>query len=77
MGQFVSSLFGGGNKAAEAEAAKSRELSTIASERQQQEAQDQANKTGADLAGMGKTPRGRRLLLSSESGGLGNTLGTA
>jgi hypothetical protein len=74
-------MFGGGSSAAADAAAKqaaqSRELSSIASARQEQLAQDQSTKTAGDLAAVGKTPRGRRLLLSNESGGLGSTLGTA
>ncbi|MCW2317468.1 hypothetical protein M2322_003027 [Rhodoblastus acidophilus] len=80
MGQFVSALFGGGGNAsaqAAADAARQRELSSIATARQEQEAQDQSAKTNGELGQVGKTPRGRRLLLSNESGGLGSTLGTA
>jgi len=79
MGQFVQSLFGGGGASAQAaaEAARERELSSIATARQEQAAQDQSAKTAGDLGQVGKTPRGRRLLLSNESGGVGSTLGTA
>lgn len=79
MGQFVSALFGGGNaaKQASADAARARELSSIATARQEQAAFDQSAKTSAEAGQMGKAARGRRLLLSNESGGVGSTLGTA
>jgi hypothetical protein len=81
--QFVSGLFGGGGAArqqaqqAQADAQSNRLLESIAQMRSQQIAQDQSSETGAQLAAGGASPRGRRLLLSTESGGLATTLGTS
>lgn len=88
MAKFVSSMFGGGQSKATkkaaadaakaaADAARDREIGRLAQERQAESqratAQDYAQRAGA----AGRRPRGSRLLLSAESGGLSSTLGGA
>jgi hypothetical protein len=83
MGTFVkgiASIFGGGadtsaaQAQANAQAQQQRDLANIAQNRQEQAAQDQSADTAKQLAAA-KPVRGRRLLLSGDSGGLASTLG--
>jgi hypothetical protein len=57
MSQMVSGLFGGGDKSAQREADKSRQLQQVANDRQLSE----VNRNDAAIAATRKTPRGRRL----------------
>ncbi len=75
MTQFISSLFG--SSSAEKEAERSRQMAEIAQQRQAQQLQEQKAETARQLAGAGKSVRGQRLLMSSESGGLADKLGAA
>lgn len=66
----IEALFGGGGGDQQAEIARQRELEQIAQQRQQQQLQEQNTAADKSLAGA-KAPRGKRLLLSTESGGVG------
>ena len=58
MGKIVSGLFGGGaDKAAKAEAEKSRQLQQVANDRQLSE----ANRSNTAIGATRRAPRGRRL----------------
>lgn len=78
MGGLVKGIFGGGggdSSALLAQQQQERRDAQLAQARQNQAAQDQLNSTDKALSGVIKQPRGQRLLLSGESGGLATTLG--
>lgn len=75
----LGSLLGGGGgsgaaAAAAANAAQNR-LATIQQQREAQSVQDQGSSANTALAALGRAPRGQRLLMSSNDGGLATTLG--
>jgi len=74
MGQLVQSLFGG-KKDNSAELARQREMQQIAQNRQEEQLRAQEQDTASQTRATGRAPRGRRLLLATEDGGLANTLG--
>lgn len=73
---MVDALFGNSAKKAQEAAERDRQLAQVAQQRSLQTAQDEAAQAGGQLAGI-KSVRGQRLLLSAESGGTGETMGTA
>lgn len=70
MGKMASMLFGGGDKAAQQAADKSRQLQQISNDRQLSQLNENDKAAGASRA----APRGRRLF-ESGAGGLASTLG--
>lgn len=76
MGKIFKGLFGGGgDKEAKRQAEQARLDNQVAMARQRAQADVDAQQTGKSLAGMSRAPRGQRLLISSERGGLASTLG--
>ncbi len=75
MGQLVKAIFGGGSDNGAEEAKRARELQTIAQTRQEEQLRAQQAETDGQTRATGRAPRGRRLLVASESGGLADKLG--
>ncbi len=69
MADMLSSLMGGGGGGQAREARRQRELQEIAQARAEQRNREESSDVAGALAGTRRAPRGRRLLLSPESGG--------